>query len=87
MNGGVGTPGVGNKVEGFRFRRLDKPEEFRQVDEVGHAVWGGESTGATLSVPLLRALQDNGGLVLGAFADIYLAGFAASLIGWDGAVL
>ncbi|MGI0154735.1 MAG: hypothetical protein ACREDE_01155, partial [Thermoplasmata archaeon] len=42
---------------------------------------------ATLSVPLLRALQDNGGLVLGAFADIYLAGFAASLIGWDGAVL
>jgi predicted GNAT superfamily acetyltransferase len=42
---------------------------------------------ATLPVPLLRALQDNGGLVVGAFADIYLAGFAASLIGWDGVTL
>ena len=36
---------------------------------------------------LLRALQDNGGLVLGAFADIYLAGIAVSLIGWDGSTL
>lgn len=32
-------------------------------------------------------LQDNGGLVLGAFADIYLAGATASLIGWDGTTL
>ncbi len=73
-----------DKVEGFRFRRLEKPEEFRQVDEVERAVWGTDSTGPTLPVPLLRALQDNGGLVLGAFADIYLAGFTTSLIGWDG---
>ncbi len=34
-----------------------------------------------------RVLQDNGGLVLGAFVDIYLAGAAVSLIGWDGAGL
>lgn len=78
---------VGNNVEGFRFRRLEKPEEFRQVDEVERAVWGAGSTTAPLPVPLLRALQDNGGLVVGAFADIYLAGFAASLIGWDGVTL
>jgi chorismate synthase len=75
-----------SKVEGFRFRRLEKPEEFRQVEEVHHAVWG---PGSTLDVPppLMRALQDNGGLVLGAFADIYLAGVAVSLIGWDGSAL
>jgi len=73
-------------AEGFRFRRLDKPEEFRQVDEVQRAVWGSESTLA-VSPPLLRALQDNGGLVLGAFADIYLAGVTVSLIGWDGGTL
>jgi predicted GNAT superfamily acetyltransferase len=78
---------VSGKVEGFRFRRLGKPEEFRQVEEVEHAVGGPASTDSTLPVPLLRALQDNGGLVLGAFADIYLAGFAASLIGWDGVTL
>ena len=78
---------VGGKVEGFRFRRLEKPEEFRQVEEVERAVWGAEPGSATLPVPLLRALQDNGGLVLGAFADIYLAGFAVSMIGWDGGTL
>jgi chorismate synthase len=87
VNAPVGAAGAGDKVEGFRFRRLEKPEEFRQVDEVERAVWGADTTVATLPVPLLRALQDNGGLVVGAFADIYLAGFAASLIGWDGVTL
>ena len=87
MNAAVAVVGVSDKVEGFRFRRLEKPEEFRQVEEVEGAVWGGESASPTLPVPLLRALQDNGGLVLGAFADIYLAGFAVSMIGWDGATL
>jgi predicted GNAT superfamily acetyltransferase len=83
----VAESGVSTRVEGFRFRRLEKPEEFRQVEEVERAVWGTEPTSPTLPVPLLRALQDNGGLVLGAFADIYLAGFAVSLIGWDGGSL
>ena len=79
--------GARDTVEGFRFRRLDKPEEFRQVDEIERAIGGSDPNAPTLPVPLLRALQDNGGLVLGAFADIYLAGFAASLIGWDGVQL
>ena len=79
--------GVSDKVEGFRFRKLEKPEEFRQVSEVERSVYGAEASGLAPSVPLQRALQDNGGLVLGAFADIYLAGFAASTLGWDGTTL
>lgn len=79
----MGAPGVRGEVKGFRFRKLEKPEEFRQVAEVHHAVWGDEG----IPTPLQRAIQDNGGLVLGAFADIYLAGFAISFIGWDGATL
>jgi len=79
----VGAAGVSSEVRGFRFRKLEKPEEFRQLAEVHRAVWGDEGVPVTLQ----RALQDNGGLVLGAFADIYLAGFALSLIGWDGASL
>jgi len=73
-------------AEGFRFRRLDKPEEFRQVEEVCASVWGPETS---IAVPpaLLRGVQDNGGLVLGAFADIYLAGVTVSLLGWDGTTL
>ena len=74
---------VGSDVRGFRFRKLEKPEEFRQVAEVHRAVWGEEGVPTTLQ----RALQDNGGLVLGAYADIYLAGFALSVLGWDGTSL
>jgi len=76
-------PSSSERGTGFRYRRLEKPEEFRQVAEVHRAVWGDEG----VPIPLQRALQDNGGLVLGAFADIYLAGFALSLIGWDGTTL
>lgn len=79
----VGAAGVSGEVKGFRFRKLEKPEEFRQLVDVHRAVWGDEGVPTTLQ----RALQDNGGLVLGAFADIYLAGFALSLIGWDGTSL
>ncbi len=74
------------RVEGFRLRRLEKPEEFRQVEEVYRAAFGAEGSGP-VPPALQRALQDNGGLVLGAFADIYLAGVAISLIGWDGTTL
>ena len=73
-------------LDAFRFRRLEKPEEFRQATELGTAVWGPDTT-VSVPPPLMRALQDNGGLVLGGFVDIYLAGVTASLIGWDGGTL
>jgi chorismate synthase len=70
----------------FAFRPLKKPEEYRHAEELQREALGNE---AALSVPspLLRSVQDNGGLVLGAFADIYLAGVTASSIGWDGTTL
>jgi predicted GNAT superfamily acetyltransferase len=73
-------------TEVFRFRRLDKPEEFRQAEEVQRAAWGmtGElPTDATI----MRAIQDNAGLILGAFADIHLAGVCLGFLGWDGTQL
>ncbi len=76
---------VTDRTEGFRFRRLEKPEEFRQLEEIHRAAFGGEV--ATVPPALLRSLQDNGGLVLGAFADIYLAGFTFGALGWDGTTL
>jgi chorismate synthase len=83
----VPATGVSERVEGFRFRRLEKPEEFRQVADVERAIGGEAAGGGTLPIRVQRALQDNGGLVIGAFADIYLAGIAASMIGWDGTTL
>lgn len=56
------------------------------MDEIVRATWGAESA-PDLSPMLQRVLQDNGGLVLGAFADIYLAGFSVALLGWDGVTL
>ncbi len=79
--------GVSDKVEGFRFRKLEKPEEFRQVAEVERSVYGAEPSGLAPPLPVQRALQDNGGLVLGAFADIHLAGVTVSTLGWDGTTL
>jgi len=71
---------------GFRLRRLEKPEEFRQVDAVYRAVYGEEATDS-VPPPLQRAVQDNGGLVLGGFADIHLAGYTVAFLGWDGTTL
>jgi len=82
VTGGAST----DQVQGFRFRRLEKPEEFRQAEELQRQVAASSGTGV-LSPSFLRAVQDQGGLVLGAFADIYLAGCAISTIGWDGTLL
>ena len=68
------------RAVGFRFRRLEKPEEFRQVEDVHRAVWG-EASSEQIAPSLQRAVQDNGGLVLGAFADIHLAGFTVAFLG------
>jgi predicted GNAT superfamily acetyltransferase len=79
-------PGPTEREVGFRFRRLDKPEEFRQVEEVHRTVWGEESTDP-VPPSLQRAVQDNGGLVLGGFADIFLAGYTVAFLGFDGTAL
>jgi predicted GNAT superfamily acetyltransferase len=70
----------------FRFRRLQKPEEFRAVEEVERLAFGLKSDAPTPPA-IQRAVQDHGGLVAGAFSDIYLAGFALGFLGWDGTTL
>jgi predicted GNAT superfamily acetyltransferase len=67
----------------FQLRRLQKPEEFRAVEAVDRAA-GGVPEEPPVPIPVQRAFQDNGGLVIGAFAEIYLAGFALGFLGWDG---
>ena len=67
----------------FQFRRLQKPEEFRAVEEVDRAA-GGIPEEPPVPTTVQRVVQDNGGLVVGAFAEIYLAGFAVGFLGWDG---
>ncbi|HYK93078.1 MAG TPA: GNAT family N-acetyltransferase [Thermoplasmata archaeon] len=73
-------------VRDFVFRPIQKPEEFRHIEEVERAAWGLRDE-APVPGSIQRAMQDNGGLVLGAFADIHLAGFAMGFLGWDGETL
>jgi predicted GNAT superfamily acetyltransferase len=70
----------------FHLRRVGKPEEFRAVEEVQREAWG-LSGEPPVPAAIQRAVQDNGGLALGAFVDIYLAGFTLSFLGWDGTSL
>ncbi len=67
----------------FRLRRLEKPEEFRHVEDVERRAWG-LSDEPPVPASLERAFQDHGGLVLGAYADVHLAGFSVGFLGWDG---
>lgn len=73
-------------IKDFHLRRLNKPEEYRAAEEV-HRLAGGLGEEVPVGAPLLRAVQDQGGLVVGAFADIHLAGFVVGFLGWDGTAL
>ena len=75
-----------DRKTGFRFRRLEKPEEYRAAEELQRQALG-EDAALTVPAAVLRSWQETGGLVLGAFADIYLAGTVASSLGWDGTTL
>ncbi len=77
---------AGGRPGDFVFRPLRTPEEFRHAEELQREALG-EASGLIVPATVLKVVQENGGLALGAFADIYLAGCAASAIGWDGSAL
>jgi chorismate synthase len=82
----MATSGAPSGPHDFVFRKLTKPEEFRHAEELQREAWGLVEEPPTSST-IQRAIQDNGGLVLGAFADIYLAGLTIGFLGWDGTQL
>lgn len=67
----------------FRLRHLQNPEEFREAEEVQVAAWGMVEEHPIPS-PLQRAIEDNGGLVLGAFTEDRLAGLSLGFLGREG---
>jgi predicted GNAT superfamily acetyltransferase len=74
-----------NGVE-FRFRHVETSEGFRQVEEVQVEAWGMTTEHPVPSV-LQRAMEDNGGLILGAFDGDRLAGFSLGFLGREGSQL
>ncbi|MDE1821662.1 MAG: GNAT family N-acetyltransferase [Euryarchaeota archaeon] len=67
----------------LQTRKLRTPEEFRMAEEVQVKAWGMRSE-HPVPASLQRAIQDNGGLILGAFHDIHLVGFNLAFVAWDG---
>ncbi|MEB3845219.1 MAG: GNAT family N-acetyltransferase [Desulfurococcales archaeon] len=61
------------------IRRLLAPEEFREAVEVQRQAWNMEDYREAAPAHLLRALADNGGLVIGAFLEGRLVGLS---YGW-----
>ena len=55
-------------------RRLSKPEELVEVVEVHASAWGSRDYREVVPAHVLKALVDNGGLVLGAFVNGKMVG-------------
>lgn len=68
---------------GVFFRHLETAEEFRAVEEVQRDAWGPGAT-VTVPAPIMRAFEDNGGLMLGAFTGATLLGFTMGFLGREG---
>jgi predicted GNAT superfamily acetyltransferase len=64
-------------------RPLKNPKEFEQAEEVQMSAWGMGPRGAVPKEAMI-AINDNGGLVLGAFYGKKMAGFALTLVGYAG---
>ena len=70
-------------MRGIVVRPLVRPSEFVGAEEVQLSAWG-ENERAVTPKEIMIAIQDNGGLVLGAFAGKKIVGFAILLPGCNG---
>jgi predicted GNAT superfamily acetyltransferase len=61
-------------------RELQNPKEFESAEEVQMSAWGMGPRGAAPKEVMI-AINDNGGLVLGAFDGKKMVGFALTLVG------
>jgi chorismate synthase len=66
--------------DGLEIRKLATPDEYRLAEQVQRAAWGFSTDGPVPS-PIERAMNDNGGLVLGAFRGAELVGFTLGFLG------
>lgn len=71
------------RLPGVLFRQLDTTEEFRAVQDVQKDAWGLDKD-PPVPATLMRAFQDNGGLLLGALRERALVGFSMGFLGREG---
>jgi len=69
-------------VSEIDIRLLDTPEEMAVVEELERLVWPGDET-EIVPVHMLRAVTNNGGLIIGAFEGDQLIGFVFGFPGLD----
>ncbi|MBI3537943.1 MAG: GNAT family N-acetyltransferase [Chloroflexi bacterium] len=79
------TPRVEFFSRGVTIRPLDAWAEFQAAENLERVVWQMPDWRDAVPANLLIAAQKNGGLVLGAFVDARLVGFAFSFLARDAA--
>jgi chorismate synthase len=65
----------------IQLRRLVSIAEYHECERLESSVWGADGLGRVSPLVLITA-QENGGLVIGAFADSQLVGFVCSMVGF-----
>jgi chorismate synthase len=75
----VSPESAGEPTTPVTFRRVESIEEYRAVEDVQRGAWG-FTTDAPVTTPILRAINDNGGLLLGAFAGATMVGFCLGFL-------
>jgi predicted GNAT superfamily acetyltransferase len=64
------------------IRELHAIDEFRQVVELEHAIWGYTDSADTVTVPVFIITTHRGGILLGAYDETQrMVGFAFSIVG------
>ena len=79
-------PSAPRAPDPIEIRRLASPEEYRAAEEVQRAAWGFVADGP-VPTPIERAINDNGGLALGAFDGERMVGMSLGFLGRDGTSL
>lgn len=69
-------------MQGISIRGLTTWEEMGDVEDIQRSIWS-ESPADIVYAPMLTSIARNGGLVLGAFAEDRLVGFALAFLGMD----
>lgn len=80
------APSAPRAPDPIEIRRLATPEEYRAAEEVQRAAWGFVADGP-VPTPIERAINDNGGLALGAFDGERMVGMSLGFLGRDGSSL
>ena len=71
-------------MSNIHIRDLDSIDEYRQVVDLEHTIWGYTDSGDVVTVPMFIITMKRGAILVGAFDGPRMVGFAWSIVGMKG---